>query len=102
MIEQKPVELPTLSKKALEEQKFSRINGAVLTLRASGHEVRKVNYTTGEISFVVREMDDVMEKIHEFIRANRPIEAIKLYREHYNVGLPEAKRVIDQIRGIRS
>jgi len=101
MIERKPVELPALSKKALEEQKFSRINGAVLTLRASGHEVRTVDYTTGEISFIVREMDEIMEKIHEEIRLNRRIEAIKLYREHYNVDLSEAKRVIDQIGGLR-
>jgi len=39
----------------------------------------------------------VNAKVRELLQRGNKIEAIKIYREAYNVGLAEAKHVIDSI-----
>jgi ribosomal protein L7/L12 len=41
---------------------------------------------------------DVMAQIEQELRAGRKINAVKLYREAYGVGLKEAKDVVDEVQ----
>ncbi len=42
--------------------------------------------------------DSLERQIIEFIRADRVIEAVKLYRERTGLGLKEAKDAVDELR----
>jgi ribosomal protein L7/L12 len=65
----------------------------------------KVSAMQEKLDFVMREMSlqypeaqtHEKDEIRQMLKANRKIEAIKLYRERHDVGLADAKTAVEQI-----
>lgn len=61
---------------------------------------RKVDFMLRELKLEYHEPDDWSQpndEIQKLLRANRKIEAIKVYRERHGVGLAEAKAAVERI-----
>jgi ribosomal protein L7/L12 len=69
----------------------------ILTLRSRVHELEerlKFVYQHLQIEYV-QDQQAANANVVALIKAGNKIEAIKVYREIYNVGLAEAKRAVD-------
>lgn len=55
----------------------------------------KLVYRMLNIAYIEGDPDAIHSKIREHLLKGNKIEAIKIYREIYNVGLAEAKQMID-------
>ncbi len=59
---------------------------------------RKVDYMMRELKLEYKEdAPRELDEIEKLLRANRRLEAIKVYRERHKVGLAEAKTAVERI-----
>lgn len=78
-----------------ETELYERISELALKI---GELNRKVDFILTELKIEYREPDSAeFNEIQKLLKANRKIEAIKIYRERRNVSLEVAKRAIDEI-----
>lgn len=78
-----------------ETDLYERISDLALKI---GELNRKVDFILTELRIEYREPDAAeFNEFQSLLKANRKIEAIKLYRERRNVSLDAAKKAIDEI-----
>lgn len=72
-----------------------RINELALRI---GEIARKVDFIMSELKLDYREVESSeFNEIQRLLKANRKIDAIKLYRERYKVPLADAKIAVERI-----
>ncbi len=74
---------------------YERINELALRI---GEISRKVDFIMSELKLDYRELESSeFNEIQKLLKANRKIDAIKVYRERYNVSLADAKTAVERI-----
>lgn len=78
-----------------ETELYERISALALKV---GELNRKVDFIMTELKIEYREPDSAeFNEFQKLLKANRKIDAIKLYRERRNVSLELAKKAIEEI-----